>query len=61
MKKMRANTLRTDQKASNNGNEDFVSKKAGFISLKQARNGRGEAPVPKGNETVLPVFALLFS
>lgn len=34
---MWTNTLRTDQKATNNSNKDSLSKKAGFISLKQAR------------------------
>lgn len=47
--------------ATNNGNQEFLSKKAGFVSLKQARNGRRKSSSSKGNETVLPVFALLFS
>lgn len=45
--------------ASNNSKWDSLSKKTYLI--KAGKKGGGKAPVPKGNKTVLPVFALLFS
>ncbi len=56
-----------DQKgyeATNNSKWESLSKTTGFISLTQGEKKGGkkkEALVPKGNETILHVFALLFS